>query len=90
MHPVTSALFRLVGAVVIDEELAHHLGSDRLEVALVLPVRGVSVYETQICLVHERGGLQRVVFPLTPELSFSVTLELRVDGLEEVAHISIL
>jgi hypothetical protein len=58
-----------VAARVVNEDPAHDLRRNPEEVPVILPVDGVLFDEPEVCLVNERGGLQRVAPTFAAKLS---------------------
>ena len=63
---------------VIDEDLTHHARGDPVEVRAPIP-GDVALHEPQVRLVHERGGLECVVRPLTAHVGGGNPSELALD-----------
>jgi hypothetical protein len=53
----------------VHEDSAHQVGGNPEEVRPVLPLDRVLIDKLDVGLVHERGGLQRVVGALAREIS---------------------
>jgi hypothetical protein len=68
-----------VAARIVHENSAHHLRGNSEEVCFVLPVDVVLIGQTQVRLVDERGGLERVVRAFVPKLARSDVAQLRVN-----------
>ena len=56
-----SALLATAGPRVVDEDLTHETGRERIEVAAVVPVDRRGTHEAQIRLVNQRGGLKTAI-----------------------------
>jgi hypothetical protein len=69
---------------VIHENLPHHLGRDTEEVCAIPIFRLVLADQPNVSLVNERGRLQGVIPPLTPQINVRQTPELRVSERHEV------
>lgn len=65
---ILTALFRIVLACMIHKQASHNLGSNSEKMSAVLPVYSRLVYEPHISLMHQRGGLQRVIHSFTPQI----------------------
>src|SRR6187200_2064080 len=59
----------------IDENAAHHLRRETIELGAVLPWHLCLPHEPQVRLVHECGWLQRVVATLAPQVARRLTPE---------------
>ena len=71
-------------AGVIDQDPAHDPRCDAKEMRSILPIRAALVDETDVGLVHERGGLQGVVRPLVAKLACGDAAKLRIDEREQL------
>lgn len=52
----------------VDENMAHHLGSDTEEMCAILPLWRFLTNQTQISLVYQRGALQGVIGTFVPKV----------------------
>jgi hypothetical protein len=84
LPPIASALLAPMAPRVVDEGPSHGLGGHRLEVGLPLPVHAALIDEPEKRLVHERGGLERVVRPPAPQVGVGQIAQLLVDQGEEL------
>jgi hypothetical protein len=67
--PFCSAAFACtVGAGVIDQNPSHKAGCDAEKMIAVFPSQIFLFEETDERFVHEAGGLQRVIWPLTTHI----------------------
>ena len=67
----------------IDEDAAHDGGRDGEEVRAVAPLHAPLIDEPQVALVHERGGLERVLASLAAHGALGVPAQLLVDRGDE-------
>src|SRR5262245_25577595 len=78
-HGVTAALLVATGAGVIHEDASHDAGRDGEKMRAVVPRDRLAVYEAEIGLVDERGGLEAVARPLAGHAAPRDVSELLVD-----------
>ncbi len=76
---LTRAFVHRVIPGVVNEDAAHDLRRDAVEVRLALPRDGVLLGEFEKCLVDEGGGTQRVVLAFAAKVSLGECLEVAVD-----------
>ena len=74
-----AALGREVLARVVDEDAAHQLRGETIELGAVLPLRLTLVHETHVGLVHEGGRLERVAGILAAHRRGRPAVQLGVD-----------
>jgi hypothetical protein len=67
----------------VDQDATHGLGRDREEVRSVIPLDAGLVNELEKCLVNQGVSVERMVNPLSAELSMGHAPETFVDRLEE-------
>jgi len=84
LHPGSGTLGRLLFAGVIDKDSAHHLRRHREEVRAILPGDAVLPHEPHERLMHQRGGLQRVVGPFAAQIRAGPPLQLAVDDPRQI------
>jgi hypothetical protein len=68
---------------VVDEDLPHCPGRDAEEVAAILPAHVLLLHQAQIGLMHEGGGLERVIRTLAPHVGARRPAQLAADGGKE-------
>ena len=78
-----AALLRAAGACALDQNLAHRMRRDRAEVRAVLPPSRFVLHETQIRLVDERRGLQRLAGTLAAQITRGKPPQLLVDDRQQ-------
>jgi len=83
MASAASALAGSMTAGVVDEDAAHQLRGQTDEVRAVLPGQIPLTEQLQKGLVHEGGGLKRVVGPLMAEVPDGESSQLAVDERHE-------
>jgi hypothetical protein len=52
----------------VNQNAAHHGGGDCEEVRTALPIDLLHTRQAEICLVHQRGGLQRMIHGLSAKI----------------------
>src|SRR5690349_24588484 len=68
---------------VIDQQTAHCSRCDRKEMLTILPVSLTRLDETKIDFVHQGGGLERVIRPLTSHQTPGKHMQVRQDECEQ-------
>ena len=68
----------------LDEDAAHRDGRGGEEVPAAVPAAPCTGIHPQVCLVHERGGLERQRVQLPPQAGASQTAQLLVDLRQEL------
>ena len=71
-------------ARMIDQNAPHHLRSDPEEMRAILPDDAILADKSDVCLVDQGGGLQRVFLPLAAEIGGRPPPQLPVDKREQV------
>ena len=84
LAPLAAALLASASARVIDEEVSHRLRCEGKELAPVAAGRRGTTEETELDLVDERGGLERVVAPLVVEVAAGHPSQLFVGDAQEL------
>lgn len=75
----SAALFAVFGAGVIDQDAAHDLGGDAVEVGAVLPADVALVHQFEEGFMDDPGALQGVAGALTAEIGAGEPVQLGVD-----------
>jgi hypothetical protein len=73
-------------ARVVDEDLAHQLRGDAEKVGAALPARPALVDQTQVSLIDERRGLQRVPGPLAAQVAVRQLMQLTLDERQQTVE----
>jgi hypothetical protein len=74
----------------IDEDLAHEIGSQCDEVAPVLHLRRTLVDQPHVGLVNERSGLQGMARALPPQMALRDSVQLLVYKRQETLQGSVI
>jgi hypothetical protein len=67
----------------IDEDMAHDLGSNREELSAVVPSL-IPATQANVCFMHQRGGLKSVSGAFPPQVPGRALPQLRIDEREEL------
>ena len=67
------------------QDLAHRPSGKSEQVSAVPEPEGVVSVQPKVGLVHQRGGLQRMITALAAQMTFGQAVELPLDEREEIA-----
>ena len=67
----------------VHEDASHHFGGDSQEVRAILPVDALMADQPEVGLMNERRRLERMVAPLSTQISCSACSQISMDKLEE-------
>jgi hypothetical protein len=73
-------------ARVIDEDAAHHLGSQGEEVGTTLQITPTLTHKAQVGLVHQRCRLQGVIGPLVSQMAGRQATQFRIHARQQLVQ----